>query len=707
VFAGTSKGLAEFSGDAWKVDARYAARPVEACAGAGPTLFFTYDGSLYRLQAGAAERAGALPAGEARSIAIAGSTVYLATNHGLFRSGGASFTAVQSAARDIRQVAARPDGEIAVAAAEGLFVGHGDLDRVFPADAGRSWAPVDLRGVAYDSGGRLWFASPQGAGRRDASAWHLFTGSEGLPEDDFTTAAAGEPGIVWFGTRRGAIRFDGKIWEYRQGLRWLPDDDVRAIAVSARGDAWFATTNGVGLIERRPMTLAGKAEYFEDEIDRYHRRTGYGYVMTVTLSNAGDKKEWRQHDSDNDGLWTSMYGAGECFAYAATKAPLAKQRATKAFEALRFLSAVTQGGEHPAPRGFPARAILPASGPDPNLRDSRERDLRRQASEDRLWKILSPRWPKSADGKWYWKSDTSSDELDGHYFFYALYYDLVAETDGEKEELRAVVRDMTDHLIDHGFTLVDYDGRPTRWGHFDPATLDSSRFAWGDRGLNSLSILAYLAVAEHVTGDPKYRAASQKLVREGHYDINLMVPKISTGPGSGNQSDDEMAMMNYYTLLSYERDPELRQRYAFSLANYWGMERLELNPFFNFVAAASLTGGTYTDAYRTYDLTPAGNWLEESIDTLRRLPLDRIDWAHHNSGRRDIVHLRAYSRDDDMENAGYRRNGRVLPVDERFFEFWNHNPYHLDTGGSGRNLGDGAVFILPYYMGLYHGYLEN
>ncbi|MCJ7638688.1 MAG: hypothetical protein MUO70_02185, partial [Euryarchaeota archaeon] len=38
--------------------------------------------------------------------------------------------------------------------------------------------------------------------------------------------------------------------------------------------------------------------------------------------------EWTNGDSDNDGLWTSMYGAGECFAYAATKDPKAKERAT-------------------------------------------------------------------------------------------------------------------------------------------------------------------------------------------------------------------------------------------------------------------------------------------------------------------------------------------------------------------------------------------
>ena len=46
-------------------------------------------------------------------------------------------------------------------------------------------------------------------------------------------------------------------------------------------------------------------------------------------------------------------------------------------------------------------------------------------------------------------------------------------------------------------------------------------------------MLSYLKVAEHMTGDAKYRAAYQKLVREGHYDINVMVPKIATGPGLG------------------------------------------------------------------------------------------------------------------------------------------------------------------------------
>ncbi len=118
-----------------------------------------------------------------------------------------------------------------------------------------------MRGVAFDSKDRLWFSSAQGVGCQ-ASDWHLYTGADGLPYNDFTTLAAGENGTVWFGTRMGAIRYDGKDWEYRQGRRWLPHDDVRSIAVNGNGDAWFATAAGVGVIERRPITLAEKAKIF-------------------------------------------------------------------------------------------------------------------------------------------------------------------------------------------------------------------------------------------------------------------------------------------------------------------------------------------------------------------------------------------------------------------------------------------------------------
>src|SRR5262249_8983949 len=160
--------------------------------------------------------------------------------------------------KDVRQVAEGPNGEIAVAAMAGLFVANpaGEWSRVLPRDAEKSWAPHDVRGVAFDRTGRLWFASPQGVGVKKGDSWSLMTGYEGLPYNEFTTVAAGENDVVWFGTTRGAIRYDGKNWEYRMAPRWLPDNMVRSVAVEENGTAWFATEKGIGSIERRPMTFA-------------------------------------------------------------------------------------------------------------------------------------------------------------------------------------------------------------------------------------------------------------------------------------------------------------------------------------------------------------------------------------------------------------------------------------------------------------------
>jgi hypothetical protein len=52
-------------------------------------------------------------------------------------------------------------------------------------------------------------------------------------------------------------------------------------------------------------------------------------------------------------------------------------------------------------------------------------------------------------------------------------------------------------------------------------------------------------------------------------------------------------------------------------------------------------------------------------------------------------------------------NGKVLPVENRHFNHWNTNPWALDYGGDGRQLASGTVFLLPYYMGLYHKFIQE
>jgi hypothetical protein len=611
----------------------------------------------------------------------------------------------------VNQIALSPEGVLYVAASDGLFRQRergweplSILDK-----GGRAWAVKDVLGVGFDSKGQLWFATMAGVGRRGGSGWEFFEGKDGLPWNEFTGIAAGRDGDVWFGTHLGAIRFDGKEWQYRQGPLWLPHDDITQIAVDARGRAWFATAAGLGWIERKAMTLAEKAEHYESEIERSIKRTPLGYVAEAHLRQPGDKSSADPQDSDNDGLWTAMYGAGECFDYAATQDPKGRTRARQAFEALRFLQTVTQGGPHSPPPGYIARTIRPVEWPDPNL--GRLEADRQAQQRDKLWKVYEPRWPRSADGKWFWKSDTSSDELDGHYFFYSLYFDFCAGSDEEKARVREVVRRVTDHLLAHSLVLVDHDGQPTRWAIYGPQFLNHDPRWWPERGLNSLSILSYLAVAAHVTGDPKYEAASRELVEQQGYAHNAMYPKVQQGPGSGNQSDDEMAFMCYYSLLRCSDNETLQGMIRYSFFRYWVNEAPEMNPFFNFAYAAQALDAKATNPWGTFALKPWPGWHDDAMATLHGFPLDRLNWPHKNSHRLDLVGLPRVRSSDldspDHRTRGNRINGKVLPVENRYFTHWNTDPWELDYGGSGDELGAGTVFLLPYYLGLFHGFIDR
>lgn len=621
---------------------------------------------------------------------------------------------------DVREVITDAAIRIAAASSAGLYLKDGSdtvWRRLLPRDGDRSWAPVDVRAVEFDYDGRLWFASPQGLGSLDemTGAWRLYDRHDGLPWNDFTSLAAAPDGTIWAGTTRGLVHLipgaspdDPPRWQYRQGRRWLPHDHVLEVQVDRDGTVRVETPAGSGAIHMRPMTLRRKAERFHEAIDRFHRRTPYGYVLGVALEQPGDTSAFRQSDSDNDGLWTSMYGAAECFRWAVTGEPEARENARKAFEALRFLQLVTQGGTPPAEPGFVARTILPADGPDPNA-GRVESDRRFREERDGLWKVIDPRWPTSADGQWYWKSDTSSDELDGHFFFYGLYHDLVADSDAERTEVRETVLAIVDHLIDHGGSLVDHDGQRTRWAVFGPEQLNDDQDWWEERGLNSLSYLTYLRIAEHMASEAdrkaRYRDKARSLIEDHAYLANLRNPKVQSGPGTGNQSDDEMAFMNYYHLLKYERDEAVRSVAAHSLRQYWKVLEPERNPLFGFIHAAAIDGGSYRDAFDDETYSRTDYPLDDAVESLVLYPLDRFDWALSNSHRLDIVLLRAQQERRGIR--GHLLDGRVLPIDERFVNHWNHDPWRLDHGGQGRYLADGASFLLPYYFGLYHGLIEE
>jgi hypothetical protein len=651
----------------------------------------------------------------ANHILADGARLLLATDDGIWAwRAGQSVTQIALPGSVVNTIAIGPDGRLAAATDRGLMekVGDQPWQPVEVLDAvGRRWGARDVRVVVYDSAGQLWLGQLAGVACRSADGWRFHEGRDGLPYADFTSAAAGPDGRVWFGTRIGLVGWNRGEWLYRQGPRFMPGDHVRSVVVTADGTPWLATDGGLAALESQPMRLADKAAFYEQQIDRSIKRTPYGYTSVVELATPGDLSEIIYKYSENDGLWTCMYGASQCFATAVTGSPEHRSAAKQAFEAIRFLQKVTQGGEPAPPHGFIARSILAADGVDPNVGHW---DIDRQIErtrKDRLWKVYEPRWPRSADRQWYWKADTSSDELDGHYFFLPLYYDLVAEDEIEKERVREVVRDLTDHLLEHNFQLVDIDGKATRWAVYNPENLNQNRDWWAGRGLNSLSIMAYLTVAQHITGDAKYAAALDHLRTVHSYEANAMVPKVQYGPGSGNQGDDEMAMMCFYSLIKYTPDAQLQQNMLYSMHMYWRLIQAERNPLFHFLYAVHGFGATHETPFGKRSIEPGPGWLEDSLQTLTGFPLDRINWPLRNSHRLDLVDLPNASRLQPGESSdnrrGHRVDGRVLPIENRYVRHWSADPWRFDYPGDGTQLASGTVFLLPYWLGRYHGFIDE
>lgn len=621
----------------------------------------------------------------------------------------------------ILSAATHLDHAVAVGTEGGLFVRWNEGEEftpLYPADDKYSWAPRKVAAVAFNSLGRLWFGGDQGVGVFDGKQWKLYTGAEGLPYDHFTCATPGENGVIWFGTERGAIRFDGQHWSYRAGERWLPDDHVNGIAVDATGTAWIATPKGISRIERQDMTLEKKAGFFIEQVEARHNRDGY--VTDCALSHKGDLNSWFPKITDNDGGYTACHGAAMAFRYAVTKDPADKAIARRCLEAcIRLVDIVPE-----SMRGFPARVIIPADWHEPVNEQYGAEYNRRGQESDPFWKAITPRFVKSEDGRFLWKCDTSSDELAAHYFLYAVYYDLAAESEDEKDPIRRVVGEITDHLIRNGYNLVDHDGRPTRWGRFGPDYLLTHE-GWEQRGLNSLMVLSFLATAEHMTGDPKYSEAARELREKYHYHINALQPRVTFPPDMVAPWDNDLGLWCYYTLMHYEKDPELLMLYRQSLEHFWLFMSKQKNPLWNLLYGAcakhfkQLAEKGYFDQafpdnpiYRRNQLqrlTPYDQRLSDTLDTLRGLPLDLIAWEMNNSHRLDV---QLDPTPGQQPAYGWSRvDGKTLPIEERGHVRQDRDGFYLDycegPEGSGLSEHEGTFYLLPYEVARYHGFFQE
>ncbi|MER3472802.1 MAG: regulator [Armatimonadota bacterium] len=570
-----------------------------------------------------------------------------------------------------------PDGE------GGIWIGT-DVGLFHHSNSGTTWwwdeehlLSASVRGLAFALDGSLWVGGLGGITiYRGRQRIGQLTTADGLPSVEVQCVRRAPDGRMWVGTSVGVTRGDGKSWSLRHSLRWLPDDDVRDVAFDADGTAWVATAGGVSAIRRHRMTLAEKAEHYLSICLARHVREP-GLVEKCLLQTPGDVSTWKPRDDDNDGEYTSIYLAMECFRYAVTRDPSARANARKAFEALQFLQAVT------GTQGFVARTVIPSNWQplnDPN-RVYTDAEWADEHVRDPRHKRVHERWRLSADGKWLWKGDTSSDEITGHFYGYLHFYDLVAD-EQDKQRVREHVRRVMDYIIECGYVLKDIDGTQTRWAVWSPQKLNGGPNWAPERGINSVEILSFLKATYHITGDPKYEREYRKLLDEHGYRENVLRAK-TFNPAWRTHIDDELLALAFPALLLYETDPELKRLYRQALDTWYKGVKNDQNPWFHFLYA-SLTG-----------TSPE---MDDSLMFLRDAPLDLVRWTVDNTRREDLKRVRH----PELESS---QTDRLPPPSERGVMRLDDNPWRAVQGDGGHTESDGVFWLLPYWMGRYYGYI--
>jgi hypothetical protein len=486
-----------------------------------------------------------------------------------------------------------------------------------------------------------------------------------LPWMEITTVQEID-GNLWFGSTRGAfVLKEGRTTSYYASKRWLPSDKVLDIEKGPENSVLVLTDKGLARICFKNMTLYDKAMFFQEQVRNRHIR--HGFNATLGYLKDGNVSTGSLEDSDNDGLWTSMYMGAEVFRYAVTGSEEALQNLRESMEAMERLYSIN------GVKGFPSRSF-----------------------ERRGYKYDDKPWRRASHPEWDWKSTTSSDEAIGHIFIFGAMAELVDDHDLKKRAI-IMIDSLMQHIVDNDMYLVDWNGEPTLWGKWHPDYVNARPAMVGDRKINASNIVAMLQTAYHFTKKEIYKDKAFELMTKHGYYENLMRPMREIGKApdtaddwskmlseSWNHSDDEMYFLGYWGLYRYAFNDTLKAKFREAIIDHWEIERSEKEGAWNIFTA--LTGSDEFD-------------LEEAIWYLQEYPLDLVHWTVTNSHRKDIERI-----EPNFRNQTIRA---VLPPDESPINRHNANRFQLDGGDGGTSeYSAGDIWLLPYWMGRYLGVIS-
>jgi hypothetical protein len=470
-------------------------------------------------------------------------------------------------------------------------------------------------------------------------------------------------GKYWFATDQGAFVKQPERFDYYASKRWLDQDKIIDMTMDNEGNLYFLTPTGLNKVQFVQETLAGKAEFLQNNLRKYHLR--YGFSSASRLVDPEDPSTMRLDATDNDGLWTSFYLGSQAFRYAVTKEQNAREYVWESFEAYERLLTIH------SIEGFSARTF------------------------ERTGYIAGDTipWRPAPDKNWWWKGTTSTDEFVGYMFVASVIDQFVAQTPKEKKRVADYFDAIMTHIITHDYYFIDYDGKPTLWGRWNPEYVNSFAITQFDRRLNSTLTITGLQLAYKLTGKEIYKTEAYRMMEEHGYLDNMKIPMGNIRFTSGfqhqgitmgedwNHSDDEMAFLTYWVLYHYAFNDTLKQEYAAMIRDHWEIEKPERNALWNL-----LTYGTSGDID-----------LESTIWYLQGFPKDCNRYVVKNSHRKDLEFLPK----DIYTNFRKQTTTELIPKRERPMNRHNKNEFIIDGGSGAHQQLAGDEFLLPYWMARY------
>ncbi len=271
------------------------------------------------------------------------------------------------------------------------------------------------------------------------------------------------------------------------------------------------------------MNLREKANVFETHL--LEKFTFDGQVMCKLKLATEDKKD--TYETPDNAYMTGMMLAAFSMKYAVTKDENDKNTVSKMLKAADRLCNIS------GKKGLLARSFTAL---DNDFLDDHDE------------------WNITADGKYRWKGDVSTDQMCGMFFGLYNAYKLAANEE-EKELIKKNLVNLMDHLLENGDQIMDIDGKLTLWGRYD------EEYATTVQPMNALLYLQHLKILYYVTGDKKYNDRYQECAVSKHYAEISEYSWLPVPAEYSNHSDNVMIMMSFQPLLELEKDETLLNHY--------------------------------------------------------------------------------------------------------------------------------------------------